>query len=396
MTKAPTVYDVAAHAGVSIATVSRVLRRPDDVRPETRTRVLGSVRALGYVPSGAARGLAGRRHGVLGLFLPGHDAIDEPEPDWASLTDSSRIPLIDDRLGDDRLGDDRLGAGEEARIDSPSALTTARHWSNPANLYFDEVLRGAEVESWRRGFALMVAAGRGSSREVILNDIAGRVDGLAVLAQTVPADLLAHVSRRIPVVVLADSRPGDELDHVSVDNTAGMRALTSFVLEEHGATDLVYVAGPSDSPDEADRHRGFDEAVATGAADGSGAAVRVRVERGEFSRVGGRRAAEALLVSGERLPDAVVCANDQSALGVLDVFARAGVDVPGRVLVTGFDGIEAGRFSAPRLTTVRQPMGELGRVAVRSVVSRLTDPGLPPQRVTLPVEVLLRESCPAR
>nr|BFF16062.1 hypothetical protein GCM10025699_73650 [Microbacterium flavescens] len=56
MTKAPTVYDVAAHAGVSIATVSRVLRRPDDVRPETRTRVLGSVRALGYVPSGAARG----------------------------------------------------------------------------------------------------------------------------------------------------------------------------------------------------------------------------------------------------------------------------------------------------------------------------------------------------
>nr|BFF16063.1 LacI family DNA-binding transcriptional regulator [Microbacterium flavescens] len=328
---------------------------------------------------------------MLGLFLPGHDAIDEPEPDWASLTDSSRIPLIDDRLGDDRLG-----AGEEARIDSPSALTTARHWSNPANLYFDEVLRGAEVESWRRGFALMVAAGRGSSREVILNDIAGRVDGLAVLAQTVPADLLAHVSRRIPVVVLADSRPGDELDHVSVDNTAGMRALTSFVLEEHGATDLVYVAGPSDSPDEADRHRGFDEAVATGAADGSGAAVRVRVERGEFSRVGGRRAAEALLVSGERLPDAVVCANDQSALGVLDVFARAGVDVPDRVLVTGFDGIEAGRFSAPRLTTVRQPMGELGRVAVRSVVSRLTDPGLPPQRVTLPVEVLLRESCPAR
>jgi len=418
VTKAPTVYDVAAHAAVSIATVSRVLRRPDDVRPETRTRVLESVRALGYVPSGAARGLAGRRHGVLGLFLPGHDAIDEPEPDWAMLTDSSRIPLVDDREA--RVAPSAQGTAPGAtpasRHAGPSGgplgagapVATARHWSNPANLYFDEVLRGAEVESWRRGFALMVAAGRGSSREVIVNDIAGRVDGLAVLAQTVPADLLAHVSRRIPVVVLADSRPGDELDHVSVDNVAGMRALTAFVLDGPGASDLVYVTGPSDSPDEADRHRGFDEAVAAhrSAARSSGAGarsaadadaeVRVRVERGDFSRDGGRRVAEELLARAEPLPHAVVCANDQTALGVLDVFGRAGVDVPGRVRVTGFDGIEAGRFSSPRLTTVRQPMGELGRVAVRSVVRRLTDPGLAPQRVTLPVEVLLRESCPAR
>ncbi|NRD27862.1 LacI family DNA-binding transcriptional regulator [Frigoribacterium sp. VKM Ac-2836] len=388
MTKAPTVYDVAAHAGVSIATVSRVLRRPDDVRPETRGRVLESVRALGYVPSGAARGLAGRRTGVLGLFLPGHDGIDGPEPDWARVADATRIPLIDDREG--------AGASHPTQA-RPGVTTHAAppgpdHGSNPANLYFDEVLRGAEVEAWRRGFALMVAAGRGSSREVMVNDIAGRVDGLAVLAQTVPGDLLAHVSRRIPVVVLADSRPGDELDHVGVDNVAGMHALTDFVLGTHGARDVAYVAGPSDSPDELDRHAGFDRALA--AHRESGARVAARVEPGEFSRAGGRRAAAALLAAGE-LPRAVLCANDQSALGVLDVFVEQGVDVPGRVLVTGFDGIDAGRFSRPRLTTVRQPMGELGRLAVRAVVQRLTDPGAPPQRITLPVEVLLRESCPA-
>ncbi|WP_342211853.1 LacI family DNA-binding transcriptional regulator [Frigoribacterium sp. CFBP 8759] len=388
MTKAPTVYDVAAHADVSIATVSRVLRRPDDVRPETRSRVLESVRALGYVPSGAARGLAGRRTGVLGLFLPGHDGIDGPEPDWARVSDASRIPLIDDR----------------ERVDPPTVVDPGRGattltappevdpGSNPANLYFDEVLRGAEVEAWRRGFALMVAAGRGSSREVMVNDIAGRVDGLAVLAQTVPGDLLAHVSRRIPVVVLADSRPGDDLDHVGVDNVAGMHALTDFVLGSRGVRDVAYVAGPSDSPDELDRHAGFDRALKAHRA--AGARVTVRVEPGEFSRAGGRRAAAALLEAGD-LPGAVLCANDQSALGVLDVFGEQGVDVPGRVLVTGFDGIDAGRFSRPRLTTVRQPMGELGRIAVRTVVRRLTDPGAPAQRVTLPVEVLLRESCPA-
>jgi LacI family transcriptional regulator len=388
VTKAPTVYDVAAHADVSIATVSRVLRRPDDVRPETRSRVLESVRALGYVPSGAARGLAGRRTGVLGLFLPGHDGIDGPEPDWARVSDASRIPLIDDR--------ERAEAS--AVVDPGHGVTTLTappapdHGSNPANLYFDEVLRGAEVEAWRRGFALMVAAGRGSSREVMVNDIAGRVDGLAVLAQTVPGDLLAHVSRRIPVVVLADSRPGDDLDHVGVDNVAGMHALTDFVLGTRGVRDVAYVAGPSDSPDELDRHAGFDRAVEAHRA--AGVRVTVRVEPGEFSRAGGRRAAAGLLEAGD-LPGAVLCANDQSALGVLDVFGEQGVDVPGRVLVTGFDGIDAGRFSRPRLTTVRQPMGELGRIAVRTVVRRLTDPGAPPRRVTLPVEVLLRESCPA-
>ena len=164
-------------------------------------------------------------------------------------------------------------------------------------------------------------------------------------------------------MVLADSRPGDELDHVSVDNAAGMRALTEFVLgraagepgaagepddgREPGGTrsrvaDLVYVAGPGDSPDEADRHRGFDQAVAAARAaaarQGRGP-VRVRVERGDFSREGGRRAGEALVASSDRLPQAVVCANDQSALGVLDAFVAHGVDVPGRVAVTGFDGI---------------------------------------------------------
>jgi LacI family transcriptional regulator len=395
VTKAPTVYDVAAHAGVSIATVSRVLRRPDDVRPETRSRVMESVRSLGYVPSGAARGLAGRRHGVLGLFLPGHDGIDLPEPDWERVADASRIPLVDDREGRP-TPPARPDADGEDPADGDGPLVLPRTASNFANLYFDEVLRGAEVESWRRGFALMVAAGRGSSREVMLNDIAGRVDGLAVLAQTVPDDLLAHVSRRIPVVVLADSRPGDDLDHVSVDNAAGMRALTGFVLGRPGVSDLVYVSGPGDSPDEADRHRGFDEAVAAACADDQARPPRVRVERGDFSREGGRRAGEALVASPDALPQAVVCANDQSALGVLDAFAAHGVDVPGQVVVTGFDGIEAGRFSTPRLTTVRQPMNDLGRVAVRTIVTRLTDPTAPPQRVTLPVEVLLRESCPAR
>ncbi|GAB2977066.1 LacI family DNA-binding transcriptional regulator [Frigoribacterium salinisoli] len=377
MTKAPTVYDVAAHAGVSIATVSRVLRRPDDVRPETRSRVRASVLELGYVPSGAARGLAGRRTGVLGLFLPGHDAIEEPEPDWAALTDARRIELVDE-----------TGRARPSGGDGPTRTSVSP--------YFDEVLRGAEVEAWRRGFALMVAAGRGPSREVLVNDIAGRVDGLAVLASTVPDELLAHVARRIPVVVLADAQPGDQLDHVSVDNRAGMRALAEHVLADlPEGRHVVFVSGPADSPDDADRHAGFDDAVrAVGLQE-----ARVELVHGDFGRERGREVGAALVAGrgadvgrASCLPALVVCANDQTALGVLEAFRAAGVDVPGQVRVTGFDGIDATRFSVPALTTVRQPMDDLGRVAVRTILARLADPALPPQRVTLPVRVLLRES----
>lgn len=389
MQKVPTVYDVADHAGVSIATVSRVLRRPDAVRPETRARVLSSVRDLGYVPSGSARGLAGRRTGVLGLFLPGHDGLDETAPPAptadgagadAAAADAATATTADAATADAAAGDPAATPLIDDRDDRAAPA--------PSGLYFDEVLRGAEIEAWRHGFALMVAAGRGSSREVMVNDIAGRVDGLAVLSQTVPADLVAHVARRIPVVLVADSRPGDDIDHVGVDNLGGMRALARHVIASHSVRSLVYVSGPADSPDEADRRAGLDEGLREGAFAGE-----LRVVPGTFGRDRGREVATELLVGG-RLPDAVMCANDQTALGVLDVFAAKGIDVPGRVLVTGFDGIEAGRFSRPRLTTVRQPMAELGRAAVRAIVDRLAAPERDPQRVTLPVEVLLRESCP--
>lgn len=369
MAKPPTVYDVADHAGVSIATVSRVLRRPDAVRPETRARVMESVRDLGYVPSGSARGLAGRRTGVLGLFLPGydgpeHDLLEAPETPVGPVSGADpAVPMIDDR----------------EPVTLPPATT----------LYFDEVLRGAELEAWRNGFALMVAAGRGSSRDVMVSDIAGRVDGLAVLSQTVPHDLVAHVSRRIPVVVVADTNDGDIVDHVGVDNAGGMRALARHLVTVHRVASVVYVAGPADSPDEAGRRAGFEEGLAADGFD----LRELRVVPGTFGRERGRRVAEQLVDAGD-LPGAIVCANDQTALGVLDVLAARGVDVPGRVLVTGFDGIDAGRFSTPRLTTVRQPMAELGRAAVRAILDRLDDASIPPRRLTLPVEILLRESCP--
>jgi LacI family transcriptional regulator len=359
----PTVYDVAAHAGVSIATVSRVLTRPDDVRASTQERVLAAVRELRYVPSGSARGLASRRTGVLGLFLPGVDAVED-------LSD----PAIDaDRPVEVRLDPARPGQ----RLG--------------ADLYFEAVLRGCELEAWRQGFSLMISVGRGrspESLEIALSDLAGKVDGLAVIAQSAPHDVLKRIGDSIPVVYLAGQRSGDDFDHITVRNREGMRALTEHLIDAHGIRDPMYLTGPFDSPDDAERYGGFAEAL-----EGRGInPTALPVLHGEFSRERARAVA-ADLIAGGRLPRALVCANDQMALGVLDALGAAGLRVPDDVIVTGFDGIDDGTRSTPRLTTVRQPMLELGRAAVRAMVARLNAPDLAPVNTELPVTVLLRESC---
>ncbi|NQX11169.1 LacI family DNA-binding transcriptional regulator [Microbacteriaceae bacterium VKM Ac-2855] len=358
---APTVYDVAARAEVSIATVSRVLTNRSTVREATAERVLAAVRELGYVPSGSARGLAAKRTGVVGIVLPDHADTVAPVGGLPPLrVGSAEVPILRD-----------------------DGTTSQRS----PNLYYDEVLRGAEAEAWQQGLGLMIAAGRADVRSGLATSVAGRVDALAIFVGTLPDDAIEHVARRVPVVLLAGLRGHTDLDHVGANNIEGMRTLVRYALESRATASVVYVDGSVDAPDARDRLVGFRAGVADAAADPS-----VRIEQGDFSRASGRAAAERILQSG--VPDLVVCANDQTALGVLDRFAEAGVAVPGRTRVTGFDGIEAGRLATPRLTTVHQPMFELGRLAIATLTERLAEPSLPPRSLLLPVEVLIRDTCP--
>ena len=363
MSKKATVYDVADRAGVSIATVSRVLRQPDAVRPATRERVLDSVSALGYVPSGSARGLAERRTGVLGLYFPGFDASED-------------APVLD------VLADDQ-GEAPPFTIEQASADAGAPH---PTMLFLDEVLRGAELAAWKQGFVLMIGVGRDDPTRETVRDIAGRVDGLMVLAQSVPDDVLARLAQRIPVVVLSGPARGDSYDHVTVSNAEAMSELTRLVLAQADQGTLAFLAGPEDSPDGAQRWEGFAAAVAEAGI----ATDDVTVLRGDFTRASGRRAAEQLIADGT--PAALIAANDQMALGAIDAFRSAGIRVPHDVRVTGFDGIEAAALSRPALTTVRQPMIDLGRAAVQLLSRRLENPDGEPMAVRLPVQILVRES----
>ncbi|WP_406092997.1 LacI family DNA-binding transcriptional regulator [Streptomyces sp. NBC_01013] len=346
---APTVYDVAERSGVSIATVSRVYRTPESVRAQTRERVLEAARELGYVPSGNARGLASRTTGVLGLCFP-----DYADPD--------------------------AEADAEADSDADDAVM----------LYSDQIIRGMERAARRHGYALLIAASLEGGPESLVAKVAGRVDGFAVLAQTVPTEDLEVISRRLPVVMLAGPREIDHLDHIVVANADGERELTRHLIEDHGLRRLVFVGGDTDSPDAEARFRGFQEACRDG---GLPVPDEPALRTTMMKQAEGALAAEALLDRGGERPEAMLFANDQMAVGALRALARRGVRVPQDMAVTGFDGIPLGRIVQPSLTTVRQPIRRLGEQAVELLVQRLNDTGREPVSLTLPVSVIRRASC---
>ncbi|MER5616229.1 MULTISPECIES: LacI family DNA-binding transcriptional regulator [unclassified Streptomyces] len=346
---APTVYDVAERSGVSIATVSRVYRTPDSVRAQTRERVLEAARQLGYVPSGNARGLASRTTGVLGLCFP-----DYADPD--------------------------AEADAEADSDADDAVM----------LYSDQIIRGMERAARRHGYALLIAASLEGGPESLVAKVAGRVDGFAVLAQTVPTEDLEVISRRLPVVMIAGPREIDHLDHIVVANADGERELARHLIEDHGLRRLAFVGGEVESPDAEARFLGFQQACRDAGLPVPDA-PDLRAEM--MTQAEGARAAEALLDRDGERPQGVLFANDQMAVGALRALERRGVRVPEDIAVTGFDGIPLSRIVRPSLTTVRQPIRQLGEQAVELLVQRLGDSGSEPVSLMLPVSLIRRASC---
>jgi LacI family transcriptional regulator len=334
-----TVYDVADLAGVSTATVSRVIHGSPLVHPDTQQRVRAAIDVLGYVPDGSAQGLSRRRKDIIGLAAleRGTDEIDIEE------------------------------AGQ---------------------LFVDEVVHA--VESVLRGTecSLLLTFGRaGEPFQRRVWSLSGKVDGLLAAEEIMPPAHLRALARRIPVVVIAGQRDERSMDVVAVDNAAGVRALAAHLAVDHGYRRLCFLAGPADSPDAQDRLSAFLGA----AAEHPGCRVG-SVLNGDFSEASGTAAARTLLASGP-LPDAVACANDQMAIGVLRELQRAAIGVPGDVAVTGFDDIYASRIVGPTLTTVNQPLGELGRRAAERLRARIDNRALPPRTEILPTHLVIRASC---
>jgi LacI family transcriptional regulator len=352
-----TLYDVARHAGVSIATVSRVLHGQSPVRDSTRARVRAAIDELGYVPDGAAQSLARSRKEVIGLVGVEHTGLRPNQYDIESMS-----------------------------------LT-----------FYDEVLRGAEERIRELDWSLLITFLRedGNGGTMLLADepvqsrllaFSGKVDGLLLGEGLVPVPFVARLAKRLPVVVVAGDTAQRGADVVSADNWSGAHALVSHLAGDHGMRRFFHVDGPATAPDAKVRRQ------ATQAVIGAHPGARlVASYHGLFSVRSGEEAGVRILADfGRDLPDAIVCANDQMAIGVLRTLTERGIRVPGDVAVVGFDDIFPASLTDIPLTTVHQPMRKIGERACERLFERIADPALRPTVELLTTELVIRSSCGCR
>ena len=338
-----TLYDVARAAGVSTATVSRVVHGNDRVRPSTRQRVLAVIDELGFVPDAAAQSMAWHRKEVIGL-----------------VTIASRGPETDI---------EREGVA-----------------------FIEEVLRGVQMALSKAGWSVLISVLGATERADAfqqLRKISAKVDGLVIAEGIVDSEQLGLLAGRVPVVLAAGSLDEPNVDVVDADNRAGTTALVRHMLEQHGKKRLFYISGPPEAPDARERRQAFEETV-----DQHAGAVVTGCFEGRFAASSGQLAVRELLAApGGELPDAIICGNDQMAIGAMRELHAAGVRIPADVAVTGFDDIRFGALFTPPLTTVRQSLRMLGERACSCLLERIADPALPRKAERLPTELIIRESC---
>jgi DNA-binding LacI/PurR family transcriptional regulator len=267
------------------------------------------------------------------------------------------------------------------------------------------VLRGAMDAARTYGARLVCFAGGvldaprgdGGERNGVF-DLAGprNVDGLVILSgaigNRIGSDRLREYCARFrPLPMCSIAVELADMSSVCIDNESGMRAAIEHLIRVHDRNHIAFVRGPVANAEAERRFDVYRLALEAGCIPFSERYVVI----GDFERSGGRKAVRTLLRERKidlHDLDAIVTANDQMALGVLDELADARIRVPDQVAVVGFDDIDEARFTAPPLTTVRQPLYEQGRDAVRIVLDQLRN-GAPQQRIVRNTELVTRRSC---
>ncbi len=330
-----TIRDVAQAAGVSVATVSRVVNGTAVVKDETRLRVEAEVARLRYSPNAAARSLITNRTNTIGVVLP------------------------------DIWGE-----------------------------YFSEVIHGIDLTARQAGYHVLVSSSHSDVSETrdVLRAMHGRVDGVIVMSPNAsPGELEGCLPPSLPVVFL-NSAPGRALHpSLNVDNRGGARAMVAHLLSL-GHRRLAFVTGPPSNFDAAERRRGCRDALR---AAGLPADAATEIE-GNFGEESGHVAGEAIVRLSPR-PTAIFAANDSMAIGVLFALRAAGLKVPDEIAVAGFDDIPIARFASPPLSTVRLDIRTLGERALAWLLVELSGEGRSRAiREVLPIRLVLRESTGGR
>ncbi|MGC8626295.1 MAG: LacI family DNA-binding transcriptional regulator [Acidimicrobiales bacterium] len=305
-----TIRQVAEAAGVSPATASRVMSGTRNVTPELRRRVLAAGKRLDYRANRVARALRTRSTGTVGMVVP-----------------------------------------------------------NITNPFFPVIIQAVEKELRAHGTQLLLCDSGDNvaqETELVRSLLDHRIDGILLS----PCDRVSSQNAvrwalgRVPLVQI-DRRALLDAAFVGVDQEAAMTEVVEH-LSAQGCQRFAYVTSSSRASTAAERYRGYRRAVRH-----FGNGSDRRLYPGDFSIEWGAEAARRILAEGD-IPDAIVCANDVLALGVLVVFRSKGLDVPGDVLLTGFDDTQLAAVAWPPLTSVRQPLEDVGKKAVELLQARNT------------------------
>ena len=326
-----TIIDVAQAAGVSYATVSRVLNNDRHVKPDTRDRVIRSVTRLGYTVNQQARTLAGGRSHVVGLLVPD------------------------------------LGTG-----------------------YIGEIIRGIDEELSAAQYDLMLyTTHRRKTKEssYVASLTQGMADGLLLVLPRDPAEYLSSLRQRHFPYVLIDHQGISEAESaVGAANRQGGYAATKYLVEL-GHRRIGFITGTLDLGCSRDRREGYRSALRD-----LGVPIDPDLIReGDFEQPRGYTAAMELLDLAQP-PTAIFASNDVMAFGVMEAVRVRGLRIPEDVSIVGFDNIPQSAHVSPQLTTIEQPLAEMGRDATRRLLSLIENPDLPLTRVELPTKLVVRAS----
>jgi LacI family transcriptional regulator len=331
-----TIKDIAARAGVSISTVSRVINQTVPVDPATEARVHEAIEALGYRPNLLARSFRSNVTNTIGLLVPDN--------------------------------------------------------SNP---FFAEMARVIEDAGFEEGYSVILCnSSLSQEKQVAYVDVllAKRVDGIVMTSTGLieGAGACADIERirraGVPCVVIDRDLGEADVDQLLVDNHEGGYLAGKYLID-HGHRQLACVVGPSDLTPSAGRIAGFQRAIEEAGTDLPPEAI----VRGNGHHDSGSCAVDELLRRGVRFT-AMFAFNDEMAIGVIGSLQRAGKRVPEDVSVIGFDDIPYANAIYPALTTVAQPITEMARTGVSMLLERIRHPGGEPRRVVLPTRLIERES----
>ncbi len=327
-----TIEDVAAEAGVSFGTVSRVINNDAHVRAETRERVLKAMERLGFVANRQARSLAKGQTNIIGLLVP-----------------------------------------------------------DVGTAYIGEIIRGIDAELTVHGKDLIIyTTHRTAAKEAnyIANLATGMVDGVLLVLPRNPADYVGTLTQRnFPFVLIDHQGTGRDCPAVGATNWQGAYEATEYLIKL-GHRRIGFITGWMDLGCAQDRLDGYRVALRMNHIP----EAPELIHEGTFAQLDGYVGASTLLDLSEP-PTAIFASNDVMAMGAMDAIRNRGLRVPDDISVLGFDDIPQAALVRPALTTVQQPLEKMGRMAAQMLLDRLKNPGKKIGRIELPTKLIIRESC---